>query len=107
MISDDSIQNSVLFRSVSSNIKTPFLVPIQESISGRTFKSGFMTAKTTSNSSRKSIKILKPETIKRAHNDACMAAAIGDLDWLKQTLKISSDIGFDKNVIYQIKNFLK
>lgn len=48
---------------------------------------------------RKSIKIIKPETIKRANNDAWMAAAIGDLEWLKNSLKISSEVVFDKNVI--------
>ena len=54
----------------------------------------------TSCSSRKSIKIVKPETIKRARDDAFMAASIGDLDWLKQTLNITSEVVFDKNVCF-------
>lgn len=51
----------------------------------------------TTGTARKSIKIIKPETIKRANNDAWMAAAIGDLEWLKNSLKISSEVVFDKN----------
>ena len=27
-----------------------------------------------------------------------MAAAIGDLEWLKQSLRLSSELAFDKNV---------
>lgn len=47
---------------------------------------------------KKSLKIFRPETLKRAHNDAFMAASIGDLEWLKQTLCILPEIFHDKNV---------
>jgi hypothetical protein len=47
--------------------------------------------------SRRSIRILRPETIKRAITDASMAASIGDLEWLKQTFKIVSEMPYDKN----------
>ena len=32
-----------------------------------------------------------------------MAAAIGDLEWLKQSLAISSHLAFDKNVTFKIE----
>ena len=100
MSSNDPITNSILHRGNSSTDNPPFLVPIKDSLStpfnnSRVFNSN---SKVYTASSRKSIKMLRPETMKRANNDACMAAAIGDLAWLQQTLKISDEIALDKNV---------
>lgn len=83
--------------------KNNLLAPIKENSfrnPSRKFirSSGTATTKlSTSGSPRKAIKIIKPETIKRANNDAWMAAAIGDLEWLKNSLKISNEVVFDKN----------
>jgi hypothetical protein len=101
MISDDIIHNSVLFRNNSNKNKVPFLVPIKDSISERLNKNDLNTKKLVIKSSNNG---LKAETIKRAIHDGFMAAAIGDLEWFKQTLKISSDIVLDSNVTF---NFLK
>ncbi len=94
MISDDIIHNSVLFRSNSNTNKVPFLVPIKDSISDRLNKNDLNSKKLIIKSNNG----LKAETINRAIHDGFMAAAIGDLEWLKQTLKISSDIVLDPNV---------
>lgn len=77
-------ENSIIFRNASSkNLRS----------------TGTATTKiSNSGTPRRSIKIIKPETIKRANNDSWMAAAIGDLEWLKNSLKISSEVVFDKNV---------
>ena len=93
MLSDDNIQNSILFRPNSKTERPPFLSGLQAQ------SKLFTAASSKTPGSRKSIRVLRPETLKRANNDACMAAAIGDLDWLKQTLKISAEIAYDKNVI--------
>lgn len=104
MISDDIIHNSVLFRTNSNTNKAPFLVPIKDSISDRLNKN--------ETNNRKSLLVksnnngLKADTIKRAIHDGFMAAAIGDLEWLKQTLKISSDIVLDPNVYFFLFHFL-
>lgn len=97
MLHDDSVQNAILHRSSSKLNRTPFLVPLNDSTS--TFSNfNLPSSKDKSSSSRKSYRALRPDTIKRAANDACMAAAIGDLEWLKQTLKISNDKAYDKDV---------
>lgn len=112
MTSNDPISNAILHRANSRSDHPPFLVPIKDSLStpispGKPFNSNSKVF--TAGSGRKSIKMLRPETIKRANNDACMAAAIGDLAWLQQTLKISDEIALDKNVAFliyfEIKNF--
>lgn len=97
MLHDDSVQNAILHRSTSKINRTPFLVPLNDSTS--TFSNlNTSTLKDKSSASSKSNRALRPDTIKRAANDACMAAAIGDLEWLKQTLKISNEKAFDKDV---------
>ncbi len=107
MITDDVIQNSVLFRTNSNTNqknKVPFLVPIKDSISDRlTFSkndSNQVAKKQAPTNALKTKSGLKTDTIKRAINDGFMAAAIGDLDWLKQTVKIYSDIASDSNVSF-------
>ena len=111
MLSNGATNQSLLY---SANSKKSdknglsLLTPIREnSILNRNTSSknlrsvGTATTKVSTNTSqtpRRSIKIIKPETIKRANNDAWMAAAIGDLEWLKNSLKISSEVVFDKNV---------
>ena len=107
MTSNDPISNAILHRTNSNADHPPFLVPIKDSLStpisaGKQFTSNSKVF--TAGSGRKSIKMLRPETIKRANNDACMAAAIGDLAWLQQTLKISDEVALDKNVILLFKN---
>ncbi len=97
MISDDIIHNSVLFRTNSNTNKVPFLVPIKDSISDRLNKNDTNNKKYLIKSNNNG---LKADTIKRAIHDGFMAAAIGDLEWFKQTLKISSDIVLDPNVIF-------
>lgn len=107
MLNNDHVQNSILHRPNSKTNRLPFLVPISDSLSMiNSNSSKTLTARTGDNkslSSRKSIRVLRPETIKRAINDACMAAAIGDLEWLKQTFKISTEKAYDKNVIKKPK----
>ena len=112
MTSSDQFQppNSLYSANSKKSDKTlnhNLLTPIRENslvlrnTSGKAFARNIGTATSkfsTTGTNRKSIKIIKPETIKRANNDAWMAAAIGDLEWLKNSLKISSDVVFDKNV---------
>ncbi len=112
MLSDESIQNTVLHRPNSKS--KPFLVPLnrdnassQKHHSSRqnTAASKYTTLTDIKDlksvgTSNKSIRILRPETLKRAIDDACMAASIGDLEWLKQSLIITNDIHYDKNVSY-------
>jgi hypothetical protein len=57
-----------------------------------------------STKSFKPIKIIRKETKKQTQNDVCMAAASGDIDWLKKTLKVSEEMPFDKNVIFYLKS---
>lgn len=104
--SNDTLPNALYSaNSKKSDKNTTMLTPIREGTLNflqlpRTTSRNISTANTKVSSTgtlRKSIKIIKPETIKRANNDAWMAAAIGDLEWLKNSLKISSEIVFDKN----------
>jgi hypothetical protein len=102
MLADDFVQNSILVRPESkmpiNDVRIDIRTPSSKLLAQRTnVTSVSKHPVTTSCSSRKSIKIVKPETIKRARDDAFMAASIGDLDWLKQTLQITSDLVFDKN----------
>lgn len=106
MLRNDSVQNTLY--SANSKKSNKNLTPIRESSilirssSSKALARSISTANTKisrNGTSRKAIKIIKPETIKRANNDAWMAAAIGDLEWLKNSLKISSEVVFDKNVI--------
>ena len=101
MIADDSVQNSILLRPNSkmhtNDIQIDIRTPSSKLLAQRTNATSSSKHLAMSSSSRKSIKIVKPETIKRARDDAFMAASIGDLEWLKQTLQITSDIVFDKN----------
>ncbi len=113
MLSDESIHNTVLHRPSSKSNHQPFLVPLNRDnvLSSQHHPSRQNTAaskyttltdikdlKSLGGTSHKSIRILRPETLKRAIDDACMAASIGDLEWLKQSLVITSDIHYDKNV---------
>lgn len=107
MLTDDSIQNSILLR---TSARTPLTMPLNDSGIDIRIPSSKLLAnrnnmssrsKFTAASSRKSIKIVKPETIKRARDDAFMAASIGDLDWLKQTLQVTDEVVFDKNVCFK------
>ena len=104
MLSNGATNQSLLY---SANSKKSDKNGLSNSILNRNTSSknlrsvGTATTKISTNTSqtpRRSIKIIKPETIKRANNDAWMAAAIGDLEWLKNSLKISSEVVFDKNV---------
>ena len=128
MLSDDIINNKILYRKdnapllpppPSSSSKAAYAGGINESshFSLQTLQvanSNLMIATTSTDSGklstaqqRKSIRLVRPETLKRATNDAWMAAAIGDLGWLKQTLVISSEIAFDKNVSFICSYFKK
>jgi hypothetical protein len=109
---NDSLQNTLYSANSKKSDKnsSSLLAPIREgslkllrfpTSSGKTLSRNISTANTKVSSSgtpRRSIKIIKPETIKRANNDAWMAAAIGDLEWLKNSLRVSSEVVFDKNV---------
>lgn len=96
MITDAPIQNAVLHReTVNLTNKPPFLVPINDSVAASERQKHLQV-----NAARKKItqlKSIKEDTIKRAINDGFMAASIGDLNWLKQTIKVSSDIVPDAN----------
>lgn len=100
MLSDETIQNRILHRPTETDktIKLNFYVPIN----AQKPNSSYTDSKNVlSNKNKPALKtVFRPETIKRAHNDALMAASIGDLEWLKQTLKIIPEPFFDKNVIY-------
>ena len=97
MLHDDPVKNAILHRSSTKTNRAPFLVPLNDSTS--TFSNiNTSISKDKSSASAKSNRVLRPDTIKRAANDACMAAAIGDLEWLKQTLKISNEKAYDKDV---------
>jgi len=111
MQQNDSLQNTLYSANSKKSDKTSSnqLTPVREGslkflnlpTSGRILSRNISTANTKISSTgtpRRSIKIIKPETIKRANNDAWMAAAIGDLEWLKNSLRISSEVVFDKNV---------
>ncbi|CAF0798567.1 unnamed protein product [Brachionus calyciflorus] len=96
MLNDDYVQNAILHRPNSKSNRAPFLIPLNDSTS--TFSNFYApSSKDKSTTSRKSVKLIRPETLKRAVTDACMAAAIGDLEWLKQTFKISAEKAFDKD----------
>lgn len=110
MQSDETAANSLLYRANSkksdANNANNLLSPIREGSmlfrpdGSSKFVRSINTATSKASQSgtpRKSIKIVKPETIKRANNDTWMASAIGDLQWLKNSLKISPEIVFDKN----------
>ena len=104
MQTDD--RNSSLYRANSKKSdRVAFLSPLKENsllirnTSSKAFSNSYTASKLSHvGTPRKSFKIVKPETLKRANNDAWMAAAIGDLEWLKNSLKISTEIVFDKNV---------
>lgn len=108
MLSNGAITQNSLFGANSKKSDQnalSILTPIRENsifrnASSKNIRStGTATTKiSNSGTPRRSIKIIKPETIKRANNDAWMAAAIGDLEWLKNSLKISSEVVYDKNV---------
>lgn len=113
MQSDETAANSLLYRANSkksdNNNASNLLSPIREGslLFRPDGSSKFVRSINTATSKashpgtpRKSIKIVKPETIKRANNDTWMASAIGDLQWMKNSLKISPEIVFDKNVDY-------
>lgn len=98
MLSDDTIKNRILYRSdATAANKLPFLVPVNAPKSVQQQQQQQQHS-TDERSRLKTVKIFRPETIKRAHNDAIMAASIGDLNWLKLTLKILDDNFCDKNV---------
>ena len=111
MLSDENIHNTILHRPNTKSDRQPFLVPINESlyhshpqqntttsnVSKVTTITNLKDLKSIGGGSRKSIRLLRPETLKRAIHDSCMAAAIGDLEWLKQSLLITNEIHFDKN----------
>jgi hypothetical protein len=97
MLSDDTIKNKILHREIDKSVKLPFVVPTSYETKNERIvekSNGLVIAA----NSKKTLKLFRPETLKRAHNDAIMAASIGDLEWLKQTLKITSEIFYDKNV---------
>lgn len=97
MLSDDTIKNKILHREIDKSVKLPFVVPTSyETKNERIVEKS--KGLTVAANSKKTLKLFRPETLKRAHNDAIMAASIGDLEWLKQTLKITSEIFYDKNV---------
>jgi hypothetical protein len=121
MLSDESIHNTVLHRPNSHSNRAPFLVPVTrsentQSSSQRPTGSRRLTAASqvttitdlkdlkSVGTSNKSIRVLRPETLKRAIDDSCMAASIGDLEWLKQSLVITNDIHYDRNVPFLIPN---
>lgn len=102
MLSDEPIKNKILHRETSNDksVKLPFLVAVNGPKANSVRVSGKMPGQDLSEShNKKPLKIFRAETLKRAHNDVVMAASIGDLEWLKQTLKIISEPFFDKNVI--------
>lgn len=123
MLSDELVHNTVLHRPQNSKLdndtRQPFVIPINPpinplyrsqantSLSTRTTTSKYTTVTNVKDlksvmggrESHKSIRILRPETLKRAINDACIAASLGDLNWLKQCMLITNEIHFDKNVI--------
>lgn len=102
MLSDETLQNKILHRETETDksIKLQFYVPINAPKTNSYTNLGENDSTRRSNGGKnKPIRILRPETLKRAHNDAIMAASIGDLEWLKQTHKIMSEPFFDKNVI--------
>jgi len=88
MLSDENILNFQLHRSNKAPNASPFLT-------GNLIKA--KSALVLNDKSEQKTKLVRPETIKRANNDSFRAAAIGDLEWLKQTMKITSQIAFDKN----------
>lgn len=102
MLSDETLQNKILHRETETDksIKLQFYVPINGPKTNSYANLGDDSTRRSIGGKNKPIRILRPETLKRAHNDAIMAASIGDLEWLKQTLKIMSEPFFDKNVIY-------
>lgn len=116
MLSDETIQNKILHRPTETDksIKLQFYVPLNapQKPNSNTTSQLFDDANRHRHASiavnkNKPIRIFRPETLKRAHNDAIMAASIGDLEWLKQTLKILPEIFFDKNVQFVDFSFKK
>ena len=102
MQTDD--RNSLYRANSKKSDRVAFLSPLKENsfirnTSSKVFSNSYTASKLSNvGTPRKSFKIVKPETLKRANNDAWMAAAIGDLEWLKNSLKISTEIVLDKNV---------
>jgi hypothetical protein len=116
MLNDEIILNSKLMRNdAQPKSKPPFVVSsssvnnVNDIInSTSTIKSNFSkigfvsivnSKRSISGMSNRSIRVFKPETVLRANADASMASACGDLEWLKQSLNITTDSVYDKNVI--------
>ena len=77
MLSNETIQNATLLRPQSKSNRQPFLVPIKDSISTSTWLNNsqavlnrLANSSAISTKSKKSVTILRPESIKRANNDA-------------------------------------
>jgi hypothetical protein len=75
MLSNETIQNTTLLRPQSKSNRVPFIVPTKDSLSASTWinNSAVMNRHGTSafsDKSKKSVTIMRPESIKRANNDA-------------------------------------
>ncbi|CAF1572870.1 unnamed protein product [Didymodactylos carnosus] len=100
MLSDETISNIKLCR---SNRQEPNTVPFIVSQNQTQFTEPQRNKidRTPSSRSSKSANDAK----KRAVSDACMAAAIGDLDWLRQSLKdFSVENTYGKEVENELNN---
>ena len=98
---------SNLYRNVFISINSPFLNNFQSIVERKkmssistpkthTAGSGLSEASKGSSLRRRRTKLVSE---KRIADDEFMAAAIGDVEWLKQSLKdAGADINFDKNV---------
>lgn len=96
MLSDETVKNTILYRQTTRDktMRAPFVVSMSPP-----FKPNSIEQNREESVQKKTLKIFRPETLKRAHNDSILAASIGDLDWLKQTMRIIDDTFFDKNVL--------
>jgi hypothetical protein len=125
MLSDENINNGILYRANTTSNKHLIVVTKHNN--------NALDRQPTSNSNAPSNKsgltLLRPESVKRANNDAWlvarsaevssflgkkkvkfhlikrMAAAIGDLEWLKQSFRFSSEMVLDKNVSFRNRSF--
>jgi hypothetical protein len=96
MLYTENSQRTIQYRPSSSS--SPLLA--RSTRLGTTCLKRSPTNTLNSTKSFKPIKIMRSETIKKAKDDTFMAAASGDVEWLKKTFKISEDMRLEKNVIY-------
>lgn len=87
MLSDETISNSRLHRDTRLEPNAqPFIVPTNGQLQGPVIKQQQRrTAAERAASSRSSKSAVDAKA--RAVSDSCMAAAIGDLQWLKQSIR--------------------